>query len=154
MKPAFLTPLILLLNTAFVVSALAQDSSTESSLTAKSDLRVLYVGANPTPESQPDRRPTQSAPKHPERSRELGLNRPKAFQELLERFFNNVEIKASFDYEHGDSDNFDVTIFDEIPRFIKGQADHRRLPENFSGATITIGKVATRIVRNSKLEHL
>ena len=120
----------------------------------KSKLRILYVGANSLPESRPNLRPTQSLPKHHERRKRMALARPKAFEKFLSKHFESVTVTMPGEYKPADSASYDVTIFDEIPGFIGGQAKHPILDAKFSNAAITIGEVATRIVRNSKLDYL
>ena len=123
-----------------------------------SDLRVLYVGPDPTR--------TPKVPDHvPNKDRMVALiqERPKAFQDFLREHFATVEAVTAEIYHASMSDKCDVTIFDALPEpiathVVDGFPRRLRLPDDFDKPALTVGEVGPfmlgRFGFGLKLDHL
>lgn len=151
--------LAMLLPGLILALLLAENSFAQHQEQEKSDLRILYVGPNPNPDTAEQIRPSQTLTgKHLERKKKLALDRPRAYEAFLRRFFHNVKVMTSVDYQPSDSAAYDVTIFDRVPGFVAGQVRYVSLPRDFSKAAIMIGATGPGVLQqaafDSKLDHL
>lgn len=132
----------------------------------KSDIKVLIVAHNP---EKPYLK--NYSGRVNDRQKELVVTRGKEFKELLDKYFNQVDIIYSDVYKPSDSKRYDVTIFDDMPKpiesidfgkFRSGKSILRNekplmyaryLPADFDCAMITIGSLTDNFVytMNSKL---
>ncbi len=123
-----------------------------SSYAAKSKLSVLYVGWNP---------------EHPEQHIRKGYGSKAVFEEkklrwsdfkkFLNTYFKSVKMVHHWDYNSKMSEGYDVTVFDAMPKKIKGRVTEKDadgnytkfeyehyIPEDFSAAAITLNTMTER----------
>lgn len=140
--------LILLMACLFVIDY-ANAQSAE-----KSAVKVLIVAHNPAKTYVGG----YSGPQANARQEQLALTRGKEYKDLLSAYFNQVDMVHSDEYHYSMSNNYDVTILDDVPKAIDtvdmdlvryGKVKKRQrplmtpryFPENFDRAIITIGEI-------------
>jgi len=119
----------------------------------KSNIRVLVVAHNPAKEYTK----SYSGPKPGERRKELANKRGEEYKQFLNNYFKTVDVVYSESYRATMSNNYDVTIMDDLPvpidtldfglyrngksiiRGGKPMMYPRYLPEDFDRALIVIG---------------
>ena len=121
-----------------------------------SKLRILYVGRTP---DRPIEAPSYITGKDAERFVELRKERFAAFDKFLNQHFANVKLIDATNYEVALSDNFDVTIFDEMPPGIKsvtvdGWTKQLRLPDDFDRPALMVGEVGPMTIGRFGNEYL
>ena len=110
-----------------------------------SELRVLFVGPNPD-----DVRASVSETLFMYDKAEASYARhTPAFRELLEAHFDEVGVVFGEDYTPDMSDDYDVTIFDALPKPLHGRSV---LPDDFGKPAILVGYVAPRLTRSLGLK--
>ena len=123
-------------------------------MTGSCVLKILYVGPDPTREPVvPDYEP------NPARVIELTKERPAAFNALLRQHFPTVKVVTSETYDASMSDDYEVTIFDALPRAARDALGRDlRLPEDFDKPAVTLGEVGPMMLGRwglgLKLDHL
>ncbi len=126
----------------------------------KSNLLILFVGQNP--DQQPII-PSYVLGLEAERFPELKRERMAAFRSLLEQHFESVKYLNSEDYKVAISDEFDVTIFDDLPPPIQEVDEGTwtrklRMPLDFDRPALLVGEVAPvmlgRLGIGLRLDHL
>lgn len=144
--------LLVLCFSARTVSAAQQSDHGLAGTDKKSELSVLYVGPNPDGEIKvPSFIPENEA----ERFVELKKERMGAFSTLLEQHFETVKAVNVEDFKPAMSEQFDVTVFDEVPPGSNGQSDGRsmKLPD-FDRPAVMIGQVAPDTLDGLQLDWM
>ena len=113
-------------------------------------LSILFVGHDP---EQPyvNYAPTEGM-------LALHAERTPAFEGFLSQHFDTVRVVHAADYQVAMSADVDVTIFDAKPPVLVPAKDNGRffpslLPEDFTGAVLTIGEVSADVANGSGLKH-
>jgi len=117
----------------------------------KSDLRVLYVGFDPVSLEQPKKGRFETSKQH-----DVKLLRWDDFKLFLSKEFKAFKQIDRLSYNAKMSDNYDVTIFDALPKPLKARVFEMNpdgsvkkyspavyLPEDFSAAALTISTVSS-----------
>ncbi|MHC5114517.1 MAG: hypothetical protein ACYTGP_08840 [Planctomycetota bacterium] len=123
-------------------------------------LTVLYVGLDPD-EPVPEKL-VRYAGAHRDRQLELYGERTKAFMAFLLQHFETVGFVTGDDYDATLSDEYDVTVFDTLPKMLEqgpaGEWQKLRLPEDFDRPAVTVGEVGPlmlgRFGFGFKIDHL
>lgn len=115
------------------------------SAAAQGEPSVLLVGNDP----EAPRIPFRDHAK--ERTFKLYRERTAAFEALLRYHFEKVEVVHGADYDVAMSDDFDVTVFDTLPKALTTavrEPEYRAatyLPESFDRPALMIADVSPRI---------
>ncbi|MCF7568283.1 hypothetical protein L3X37_07890 [Sabulilitoribacter arenilitoris] len=157
MRRLFKSVILITLTITITVPSFGQDK--------KSDLKILYVGANPDkPLSEREKRYALN----PERKLELQKRRATDFNNFLKQYFQFVTVIYGDEYTETMSADFDVTIIDTYLKHygggyerdstgqVTGYKPRKYLTENFDYATIMIGEPSAFIGegRQLKIDHL
>ena len=140
-----------------LVCALVLAFTTTAYAAAKSTLRVLYVGDHP---NRIEQSPSASNIYRNEQGQipKWYRNRTSSFERLLSQYFVEVAIVYSDEYQESVSDNYDVTVFGDLPKPMKGEIVEtdengdvvrfeaaQYLSPNFDNASLLIGFVSAAI---------
>lgn len=121
--------------------AAAATASTQAPTTEKSDLKVLFVGHDPTsPRIEYEPTPQTVA---------LMKERTVSFEVFLNEHFESVQVVLAKDYQPSMSDAVGVTIFDEKPngKVDPASGETLPLPRDFDRPALMIGQVSDEIGR-------
>ncbi|MCV6606436.1 MAG: hypothetical protein OIF34_14130, partial [Porticoccaceae bacterium] len=102
-----------------MLSALLLTGASMTFADDKSALKVLYVGKNPEKVTFDNLMAYDKQSPFARRKVVLGKSRLPSFKAFLSKHFESVDVVYSADYSESMSDNYQVTIFGNVPRAVK-----------------------------------
>lgn len=150
-----------------VLALLCAPHFTMAQKTDKSSLKVLIVAHNPTKVYKGG----YSGPPAGKRQQQLALTRGQEYKNLLNKYFNQVNVVNSDEYHYTMSNEYDVTIMDDVPNAIDtvdmdlvryGKAQKRThplmtpryFPEDFDRAIISIGEITDDLTYGIRSKYM
>lgn len=123
----------------------------------QSDLRILYVGGTDNTSSVLDNKAKLNA--------EEVKARMASFEQMLKKYFKNVDVLHAKDYQYRISENYDVTVMDGVPQAIVAEEREQHIsgrmvvskptgyfPEDFDRPVLTIAEMGDKLGRRIGLK--